>query len=98
MREDGHVRKHFVINEFVLLGGLDNPIECHHAAEFFVVEDDQVLVLGFIFEQHLIDGEELSPVRIKRFSKLAHISLPVRRCFVPLPRQDHRVMAFCGAG
>ena len=60
MREDRHVSEHLVIDEFVGLGGLDDPIEGHHPPHAGVLEDDQALMFGACFVEHPVDAKALA--------------------------------------
>ena len=55
--EQRHVHHHFVINKFVALGGLYHAIQQHDAAHKWRIDNLQMLMFGFDFEQHLADGE-----------------------------------------
>src|SRR5215213_5126370 len=55
VREDGHVRHHLVIDEFVTRGDLRCAIEHQHLAEMLMLEQHQVLVIGVLLVQHLLD-------------------------------------------
>ena len=77
MGEDRHVGQHLVVDELIPLGGLHDAIEHHHPAEHRVVEDHQVLVLGFGLEVDLVDQEVLTVGVIQRFAPgSSHRSAP----------------------
>src|SRR5690625_854740 len=61
--------QHFVVDELVPLGGLDDAVQRHDAAKGRVVKDHQVLVVGPAFKQHGADLEGLGPALVQRFTK-----------------------------
>jgi hypothetical protein len=52
--------QHFMVNEFVFFGGLNDTVECHDPTKFRIVEYDDVLMLGLVFEIHFLDTKNVS--------------------------------------
>ena len=52
--EQRHVAHHLVVDELVLRGELDHPIEHHHPPEFGGLQDDQLLMLGLAVEEDAV--------------------------------------------
>jgi hypothetical protein len=50
---------HFVIDEFITFSGLYDAIKGHHPAEYRIMEDHQMLMLGLMLEIELIDAKVL---------------------------------------
>ena len=62
-----HVGHHFVINKLIAFGGLHDAIQRHHPAKGAVVEDDQILMIGFFVVQHVINAKVLTKMVMQRF-------------------------------
>ena len=56
MRQQRQVRQHLVIDEFVAFGRLDDAVQCENAAEFRILEQDQLLMVALAFVEHLVDA------------------------------------------
>ena len=70
----GYMAKHFVVDELVRLRGLNNAIQRHYAAEFCVLENDQVLMLCFILEVELVNAKFLPVTVVQGFGVRLHCS------------------------
>ncbi len=57
MGEQRHMGHHFLIDEFVFLRDLSGAIEHQHLAEETMLEQDEVLMSGLHFIEHLVDLE-----------------------------------------
>ena len=57
MSKDWRVGEHLVVDEFVAFCRLYHAVERKHSAEFIVVEDYKVLVIGFCFVEDPVDSE-----------------------------------------
>ena len=55
VRQDRHMGQHFVIDEFVSLGGLDDTVQTEHPAEFGRPVKSQRLVAGVAFVKNFLD-------------------------------------------
>ena len=78
--EQRHMRHHLVIDEFVLGGELDDIVQHHHAAEIFVLEDDQSLVLGLAVEKDVVRLQTDTEATVERLFD------PAFHRFISLPR------------
>ncbi|MNX97482.1 hypothetical protein D3C86_1298520 [compost metagenome] len=67
VRQQRHVGHHFVIDKFVALGGLHHPVQRHHAPKCGILEDDQILMIGFLMIKHVINGKVLTKLVMQRF-------------------------------
>ena len=72
MGQDGHVGQHLMVDEFVLLGGLNDPVQYQDAPESGVVEDGQMLMRCAVFKQHRVHAEQLTIAVIEGLNELAH--------------------------
>src|SRR5690606_17116159 len=63
-RDVGH---HLVIDKLIALGGLHHTVQRHHAAKGSVLEDDQILMIGFLVVKHVIHGKVLTKLIMQRF-------------------------------
>ena len=70
-----YMTEHFVVDEFVRLCGLNNAIQRHHAAEFCVLENDQVLMLCFILEVEFVNAKFLPVSVVQGFCVCLHCSV-----------------------
>lgn len=46
---------YFVIDEFVVFGGLYDVIQCYYLVKGVVIKDDQILMIGFFVVQYVIN-------------------------------------------
>ena len=54
VREQRHVRHHFLVDEFVSLGDLGGAVEHQHLAEEWLLEQHEMLVRRARFVEHLV--------------------------------------------
>ena len=81
VRQERDVGHHFMINKLVALGGLHNAVQRHHAAKGSILEDDQILVIGFLMVEHVINGKVLTKL--------------VMQCFMPQRVVGHSELLLC---
>ncbi|MNH36411.1 hypothetical protein D3C79_971990 [compost metagenome] len=55
VRQQRYMGHHFVIDELITFGSLHYTIECHHAAQYRIFKDHQILMLGLLTIQHILD-------------------------------------------
>ncbi len=56
-----------MIDELITLGGLHHAIQRHYPAKSRVFENDQILMIGFLMIEHVINGKVLSKLVMQRF-------------------------------
>ncbi len=60
VRQNRHMGEHFVVDEFVRFGGLNDAVQRHDTAHARVLEDHQVLVIGTYFVKHFFNTKALA--------------------------------------
>jgi hypothetical protein len=81
VRQQRNVGHHLVIDKLVALGGLHHAVQRHHAAKGGVLEDDEILVIGFLMIEHVINGKVLTKL--------------VMQCFMPQRVVGHTLTLLC---
>ena len=96
VRQQRNVGHHFVIDKLVALGGLHHAVQRHHAAKGGVFEDDEILVIGFLMIEHVINGKVLTKLVMQCFMPqrvVGHTRTPPLLTSVTLTKNERNMIA-----
>lgn len=54
-----NVSHHLMIDKLIALGGLHYAVQRHHATKGSVFKDDEILMIGLLMPENVIDGKIL---------------------------------------
>ena len=96
VRQQRNVGHHLVIDKLVTLGRLYYAIQCHDAAKSGILKDDEILVIGFLMIEHVINGKILTKLVMQCFMPqrvVGHTRTPPLLTSVTLTKNERNMIA-----